>query len=83
MFLNPQIKKYKCKLCYRHTFDKPMPHKCKDGLRKKIGNQKEYWEVFFIPQTFVLIEKSAKKNIYKNIMRNTLYESSYKSISII
>lgn len=27
--------KYTCDICGRDTFDKPSPHQCKDGLRKR------------------------------------------------
>jgi len=33
---------YICKKCGRNKFDKPIPHKCKDGFSKK-GD----WEIYF------------------------------------
>ena len=70
--MKPVIKKYKCQLCLRHTFDRPSPHKCVGGFRKR----KIIWHLYYFPEKVVMFEKTSAKNVYKNIMRDILQKYS-------
>jgi hypothetical protein len=71
------IKKFQCQLCFRNNFDKPSPHKCFGGYRKR----KIIWNIYYAPDKVVLIEKNSINNQYKNIMKNVLniYSKASKS----
>lgn len=63
------ITKYQCQYCLRYNFDKPSPHKCIGGYRKR----KILWSVYYSPDKVVLLEKTSEKNNYKNIIKNILF----------
>lgn len=73
--INPFVVKYECQLCSRRTFDKPSPHKCSGGYRKR----KLIWHKYYVPENVVLFEKTTNKNVYKNIMKNILHIYSKSS----
>ena len=64
--------KYKCLLCWRYNFDKPGPHKCAHGYRKR-GLA---WCKYLVPDRIVMIEKAMKKNTQKFIINNLLKKYS-------
>jgi hypothetical protein len=73
--MKPILVKYKCQLCSRHSFDRPSPHKCVGGFRKR----KIVWGVYYVSENVVLLEKVSENNVYKNIMKKVLQTHSITS----